>query len=174
MLLAIASLALATPARCVATWTGPVPGCALRGEIVASAAGPNEKAAERALRRQLERVTELSVAAQRTKRATQVDEAFSMCADTVPTRAFVNCFAEPALAAPALCFVELPDPTCWTGEVLQIDAVGWQAVGTGRDAMCKAVDARLVAQNYTDLEARRAVCAASCASKTTVRCPTGR
>jgi Fe-S oxidoreductase len=35
-------------------------------------------------------------------------------------------------------------------------------------------DARLVAQNYTDLEARRAVCAASCASKTTVRCPTGR
>ncbi len=172
MLVALLPLALAGPARCVASWTGPAAGCALRGELTASAAGPSEKAAERAVQRQLAKVTELAVAAHRARIPTLGPESFTSCAATVKEDAHVNCFPDEDLAEEGLCFVELADPECWTGQVRQVEGVGWQVLGAGRDALCRAVDERLVEQNYTDVATRRAVCAASCAAKTTVRCLT--
>jgi hypothetical protein len=171
MMLVLVAGALAGPSRCVATWTGPVEGCALRAEVVASGAGPSEKAAERALHKQLTRVVDRSVAAALARMSLADESQFRGCEDVVQAKAYVNCFEEPALASPAFCFVDLPDPTCWTGEVLQVEDVAWRALEVGRHKMCAAVDARLVAQNYTDMAARRAICAASCESKTTVRCP---
>lgn len=165
-------LAAAGPSRCVATWTGPVPGCAIRGEVVATAAGMSEKGAERALRRQLDIVVERTVAATRARVPTMEPAQFVTCAEAIQAAAFVNCFEDAALAVPAFCFVSLDDPTCWPGDVLEVDGLpGWRASEVGRDKMCAAVDARLVAQDYTDLAGRRAICAASCASKAVVSCP---
>lgn len=171
MMLVLASLASAGPSRCVATWSGPVEGCALRGEVAASGAGLSEKAADRAVRKHLARVVDRSIAASLARMTIADESQFRSCEAVVQAKAYVNCFEDPALAAPSFCFVDLPDPTCWTGEVLQVEDVGWRALERGRDKMCAAVDARLVSQNYTELPTRRAVCAAACETKTTVRCP---
>ena len=52
MILLLATLAYAEGARCVATWRGPVPGCPIAGDVVASATRGSETTAERAARRQ--------------------------------------------------------------------------------------------------------------------------
>lgn len=165
------SVALAGPSRCVATWTGPAPGCAIRAPIVASGAALSEKAARRALAAHLDSVIELTIVASRARLTTLGPAEFAACSDIVSRDAYVNCFEEPALAAPAFCFVGFDDPTCWTGEVLEVEDVGWRALQGGRDKMCTAVDTRIVSQKYTDEATRRPICAAACASKTTVRCP---
>lgn len=171
LVLAFVSLVSAGPSRCVATWTGPSEGCGIRGEVKAAAAGPSEKAAARAAEKHLAKVAELTAAAQRARSPGRTEQEFAGCAAAVKADAYVNCFADASLADEALCFVELVDPECWNGQVLTVDGVGWEMVAEGRRQMCEAVDARLVQQNYTDLATRRAVCAAACASKTTVRCP---
>lgn len=171
----LSALALAAdPARCVATYTAsPTAECGLRGEVKASAAGPSEKAAEKATRKQLDKVVDLTVAAQRARIPAMGEDAFAGCRAKVRDDAYVNCFADATLADEALCFVELADADCWTGQVRQVEGTGWQVANTARDAFCKEVDARLVALNYTDLATRRAVCAASCAAKATVKCVGG-
>lgn len=174
MWLVLASLASAGPSRCVATWTGPVPGCAIRGEVAASATALSEPAAQRALRHALEEAIDRSVAATRARIPSLESAQFVLCAEKIQDAAFVNCFEDATLAEPAFCFVSLDDPACWSGEVLHVEAVGWVAHRLGRDRMCAAVDKRLVAQDYTDVATRRAICADACAAHTTVRCPSTR
>lgn len=170
MLLALVAVALAGPARCAATWTGPAPTCALRGEVKATAAGPSEAAARRALKKEIAEVVRLTVASQRARIPTQVAAEFEGCAAVVTEDAFVNCFADDSLVEASMCFAELDDRQCWTGQVVQVEGVGWHVLDAGRDAICKAVDERLVTSGWSDLATRRAVCAAACQSRATVRC----
>lgn len=162
-------LAMAEPARCVASWTGSSPGCQLRGELRAEVTGPSENSARRSLLRELQRVAEFASTAQQAQIPTMTTADFNACPDTVAT-AFVNCFAEPALSQELLCFVEFADTTCWSGDILHLEEVGWRALDAGGRRMCAAVDERLVLQDYTDLELRRADCRARCEQRTTVRC----
>ena len=171
MILALA-LAHAEPSRCVAVWTARDKGCAVRGELTANGAAPSENGARKAALRQLDKVLGLSITAQRALSPALGEGDFSTCPADLRENAHVDCFAEAGLAgAENLCFVELADPACWDGTVLSVEGVGWEMLNVGRQTMCEAVDARLVKLNYTELTTRRAVCAASCASKTTVRCP---
>lgn len=174
MVLLTAVLAFAEPTRCVSTWQ-PSSGCAIRGEVKATAAAGSENAARKASLRQLREVAKLSVAATRARLPTLPEADFAACDARVIEEAHTSCFADDTLADPeALCFVELKDPECWAGTVLQLDEGGVGAIAAGREMMCAAVDARLVAQNYTDVATRRVVCKASCAAQTSVSCPTGR
>lgn len=159
------------PTRCYASWTGPVPGCAIKGKVSATATGPNEQAAERALERQLTTILDLRSQAMMARIPYLAEAAFMVCEEMAATRAFVNCFPEPELAEPAFCFARFNNPDCWTGEVLAVEAVGWRVLGEGRSRMCGRVDERIVAKGYSDTEKRRATCAASCVAETTVLCP---
>ena len=175
MLLALAALATAGPLRCVASWSGPVEGCALWGDLQAEASGANERAATRAARRQLEMVAQRSVRAYASRFPQYDQQEFERCAALVRDRSFVNCFPDPALAAAdALCFVELDDTACWGGQVLTVEGPGWEVLARGRAQMCEAVDAWLVSKSFSDREVMRAWCAASCLARTTVRCPSAR
>jgi hypothetical protein len=168
----VSSMVLAAePTRCVAKWSGPVAGCPLRGELQASATATSRAAAERGARKEMGKVVRLTVAATVARIPAMTEAEFASCLKTVPEAAFLNCFDEPTLVPEAYCFADLPDPDCWTGEVLPIEEDGWRALDVGRATMCAKVDARLVTLNYTDLALRRAVCQVSCESKTTVRCP---
>lgn len=170
LLLMSLSFAADPPARCVASWTPPPTGCALRGNIQAQAAGPNRSAAEKATRKQLDAQIDASAAGMMAALGTTSKVDFLDCRNTVGD-AFVDCFPDPALADTSLCFVTFDDAECWTGDVLNLETTGWKAVGAGRAEMCRKVDERLVAQNYDDVATRRAVCRASCETKTAVRCP---
>ena len=157
------------------SWQGPTTGCAIRGEVKATAAAGSEAGARRAVSRQLGEVANLTAAATRARIPGLTESQFLTCGDEVRDAAHISCLPDESLADPeALCFVELKDPECWSGTVLQLDAGGVGAVAEGRKQMCEAVDARLVAQNYTDVASRRVICKASCEANTTVSCPTGR
>jgi hypothetical protein len=174
MLFFLPALALAAdPARCVATWTGPKADCAVRGELTASANGTSRRAAEKAIHKELAVVTERAVAGARLQMPGVAVAEFAGCAARVEKEAFVDCFDAPELAEIRLCFVQLDDPTCWNGDVLNMEGVAWQMLAKGRKKMCEAVDERLVTQNYLDVATRRAVCAATCEMKTRVSCPAG-
>ena len=173
-MLLFSTLALAgTPVRCVATWTGPKADCALRGELTASANGPSRGAAEKAIKKEIGVVTERAVAGAQLQMPGVPASDFAGCAARVAGEAFVDCFDAPELAEIRLCFVQLDDPTCWNGDVLNMEGVSWQMLAKGKKKMCEAVDERLVAQNYLDVATRRAVCAATCEMKTKVSCPGG-
>jgi hypothetical protein len=173
MTLSLFALALAAdgPARCTVKWTGPAEKCAIREEYEIQATAPSEKAAEKAARKQLVHVLELEREAVRARSPAIPDLEFERCEATTKD-AFVNCFPEPAMAEEKLCFVELAGaPECWNGDLLNLEEVGWRALVVGRRQMCAAVDEHLVSQNYTDVDARRAECRATCEARTTVRCP---
>lgn len=173
MTLLLISLALAgdDATRCVAEWTGPVEGCALRGPWHFEATSSTEKGARKALKKYVAEATSLAQAAEKERIKTLTDGQFVLCSDALE-KAFVNCFPEPTLDQAGVCFVELKDKDCWNGDVLTVEDVGWRALAEGRQEMCAAVDAYLVQQNYTDVASRRVQCKSTCTSQTVVRCPT--
>ncbi len=164
------SFALAgEPTRCVASIPMPTAACTLRGEFVVTAGGRTEAAAAKAARAALSEALSKSVAhLLRAQSAAKVDAA--ACAASVAD-AHVDCFPDATLSQSRYCFVSLVDERCWEKEVLTVEDVGWKVYGRGTAEMCKAVDARLVAQGFNDVEARRVECAASCIKATTVSCP---
>ncbi len=167
--LVTASALAGDPVRCVASVQAPTTDCGLRGEFSVTAAARTERAATTAARAALSETLGKAVAhVLLSQPASTLDSA--KCTALVAD-AHVNCFPDAALAKPLYCFVSLPDERCWNGEVLTVEDVGWKVFGRGTAEMCKAVDARLVGQNFTDLAVRRAECAASCLKATTVSCP---
>jgi hypothetical protein len=173
MLLILSMSALAGPTRCVAFWTGPAAqGCNLRDTYKAEATALSEAAARKHAVEQLAHVLELAATAQQAVRPALGSADFLLCSDVAAT-AFVDCFDEPQLRGRPLCFASFDDPACWTGEPLTVEVAGVRALAVGRSQMCQAVDDRIVEQAYTDMDVRRAQCAASCEARTTVRCPTG-
>lgn len=174
LLFGTVALALAAePNRCVVSWSPPTSGCAIRTTIEAHGSGPNRKAAERAARKQLGVAIDATALSQMARLGTPVLGDFSSCKDDVAT-AYIDCFPDTTLSAPdALCFVTLDDVECWNGDVLHVETLGWKALEEGRKQMCAAVDARIVALNYTDMVPKQAICKAACEVKTVVRCPTG-
>ncbi|MFN7147474.1 MAG: hypothetical protein ACK4YP_27150, partial [Myxococcota bacterium] len=158
-------------ARCVATWRATVPGAAIDEEIVTSATGPSREAAERAARRRIGRVAELTA-----DDLVSIDDylhpaQFAACTDAASREAEISCNRVRATADGDLCFVTFDDPECWDGRVLTVDDSWSRALVTGRQRMCEEVDARQVRLNYTDLDRRRAECRESCATRTVVSCP---
>jgi hypothetical protein len=165
-----ASFALAgEPVRCVAVASTPTPACGLRGSFAITAGGRTEAAATRAAREALARALVQSVSAVAV--AQPLSTLDPVACSALADNAHVDCFPDAALAKPQYCFVALEDENCWDSEVITFEDTGWKAFSRGTKEMCKAVDERLVTQNYTDLERRRAECAASCLKSTTVRCP---
>lgn len=169
-LILLSSLALAgEPTRCVASIPMPTAACGLRGEFVVTAGGRTEAAATKAARSALTEALSKSVAhLLRAQPAATVDA--SACAASVAD-AHVDCFPDATLSQSRYCFVTLTDDRCWEKEVLTVEDVGWKVYSRGTAEMCKAVDARLVAQGFNDVETRRVECAASCLKATTVSCP---
>lgn len=174
MLLLLAfAFASEPPNRCVVSWSPPASDCAIRTTIDAQGAGPNRKSAERAARRQLEVAIDATALALIARLGTPIPSDFSGCKVAVDS-AYVDCYPDTSLAAAdALCFVTFDDGDCWNGDVMHLETTGWKALAMGRDMMCAAVDARIVSQNYTDAVQKQAICKASCATKTVVRCPSG-
>ncbi len=158
------------PYRCVATVAPPVPTCSVHGTFTVTAGAKTEaaatKAARAALAKALVKTADAFLLAQPAADAAELSGC-SAVADT----AHVDCFPEAGLKDTKFCFVTLADPECWTGDVLDVEEVGWKVFEAGTDKICAAVDARLVTQNYTDMAVRRAKCAASCLSQAQVRCP---
>lgn len=170
-MLLLLSLAFAEPVRCTATWSTAVSGCQVRGPVRAEAtAGGEASARDRVLAQLAEELALFGVAAR--LRSPMLAEAdFARCGEVAEAGAMVSCFPEPALVGTHLCFADLAAAECWNGDVLSFEAPGVRAQELGRRQMCAAVDARLVAQNYTGLPLRRATCAARCEAETRVRCP---
>lgn len=171
LILFIHSLAFAgEPQRCVATWAGATEGCTIRDSFELAGAGKSQSAAEKSTR------TALAEALRKAGLAWTIDsplvdpQELSGCAAKAEA-AHVDCFPIPTGNTPAYCFVTLDDASCWDGEVLNFELPAWKAPDRARKEMCAAVDARLVAQNYTDVDKLRVKCAAACAAKTKVNCP---
>ena len=171
MILFLASFAFAEGARCVATWRGPVPGCPIDGDIVASATRGSPTSAERAARRQLAKVLDLTAGELVTRVPDKYSAEYVLCTERTLDKADVSCSTELSSTDGEFCFVTFDDPSCWSGEVLTVDYGGWRAVLDGRSTMCEEVDARLVRLDYTDVEEARARCQESCAMRTNVSCP---
>jgi hypothetical protein len=172
MFFALVSLVLAAgPTRCTATWSGPERGCALRGDVQATATAPTEKGAERAIQKEIARVVDVSSDAMMAQIPFLHQAEFSTCQDTISDAAIVSCTSEPQLAGSNYCFVVFQDDDCWSGDVLSIEDVGWRALENGRREMCSRVDQRLVEQNYNNVGMQRAVCRAKCEQETVVSCP---
>ncbi|MES2640761.1 MAG: hypothetical protein V4850_14795 [Myxococcota bacterium] len=172
MLLFLAtSLAYAEGARCVATWRGPLPGCPIDGDVVASATRGSATSAERAARRQLAKVLELTADDLVERIPDRYSAEYVLCTERTFDEADVSCSTERASNDGQFCFVTFEDPECWSGEVLTVDYGGWRAVIDGRVSMCEQVDARLVRLDYSDVEEKRAQCQESCAMRTMVSCP---
>ena len=159
------------PTRCVATWTGPVAGCGLSGTYTVEETASTAKGAERGAHAELLHLLDLQIAARRIAVSALTESNFAMCKQEAAT-AFVSCFAEPALGrADAFCFAVFDAPDCWPGEVLSYQDDAWRVLDEARSDMCARSDAWLVAQNYSNLEIRRADCAARGEAKRTVPCP---
>ncbi len=172
MLLLFISAALAEPTRCIATWNGPAPsGCGLHETYKVEATAQSEGAARKAAVTQLAKVLVLDSDAHRIARPALGTSEFVRC-EAAATQAFVDCFAEPALAGQPLCFATFDSPQCWSGEPFTLEVRGVRALDVGRARMCNAVDDRILAQGYSDTVTRRAKCRAECEAKTAVRCPT--
>lgn len=174
MLLLLLSLAHAEGSRCVATWRGPLPGCAIDGDVVASATRGSSTAAERAARRQLAKVLILTANDLVNRVPYRLPAEYVLCAERTFDEADIDCSAEASSTDGEFCFVTFDDPECWPDDVLTVGYGGWRAVIDGRTEMCEQVDARLVRLEYADLEERRARCMESCAIRTMVSCPPDR
>ncbi|MDP2315107.1 MAG: hypothetical protein Q8P41_19565 [Pseudomonadota bacterium] len=175
MILLLATLAYAEGARCVATWRGPVPGCPIAGDLVASATRGSETTAERAARRQLARVLELTADELVERSGDRYNAEYVLCTERTLEVADVECAGQQSSMDGGLCFVTFDDPSCWPdGEVLTMENEGWRAVIDGRQAMCEAVDARLVRLAYRDMEESRIRCQESCVTRAAVSCPPDR
>lgn len=163
-------LAHAEPNRCVATLQLPAEGCVVRGETTVTAAGRTEAAARKAALATLHSALDKAVVALRIAQPGVAPRDLEACSARAD-KAFVECFPEPALLGPMFCFVSLDDKDCWSGDVLTLEEKGLKVFDAGAAMMCKAVDDRLVAQNYADVAVTRAKCAASCVRNVRVRCP---
>ena len=170
MFFLLSAAAFATPNRCVATLTLPAPACALRGSITVTDAATSEPAATRAARKALGNAVRAAVAAVKAESPLVLPDLVAGCDAAVAT-AHVECFPDLQLAESKYCFATLADTSCWDGEVITLEDRGWKVFGAGRAMICKAVDDRLIAQNYADVAVARARCAAACAAEAQVRCP---
>jgi len=174
MFLFLATLAFAAGdgdgVRCVAVWRGPEPGCTLNGGIEASATRSSSEAAAKAARRTLSRALELA-ASDLAKVSDRSPGEYTMCNALPLENADLSCTAEESDTDGDFCFVTFDDPECWDGTVLTFERTGWRSQVDGRRALCEAVDARLVKQNYRDVEERRVRCQESCAIGVTISCP---
>ncbi len=166
----LSTAAFAAPNRCVATLALPAPGCGLRGPITVTDAAPSEVAATQAARKALGKAVQSAIAAVQVERPLLLPDAVAGCEAAVAA-AHVECFPDARLADPHYCFVSLAETSCWGGDVLTLEDRGWKVFAAGRSLLCKAVDDRLVAQNYADVVTTRARCAAVCAAQVQVRCP---
>ena len=158
------------PQRCVATWSGPVEGCQVRDAFEVSGGGPSLAAAEASTRKALAKALYKYGLAWRIDSPLVDPKELEACAPRAEA-AHAECFPIATGHAPAYCFVTLDDAVCWDGEVLNLELPGWKAPDAARTLMCAAVDKRIVAQNYTDVDKQRVKCAAACAAKTKVNCP---
>lgn len=172
MLTLLISLAYAEPGfECEVVWAGPVAGCPIDGAISTRASRKNVDAAEKAARRQLARLLELTSEDLVSRSSTRSEAEYVLCEDIVNEELAVECTEDATTLDGDFCFVTFDDPECWNGDVLTIDRGGWRAVVDGRRMMCEAVDEMLILQNYTGLEERRRECGDRCAIETRVSCP---
>ncbi len=172
MWILLVSVALATPARCVAAWTGPAEeACLLRGTYEGSATAPNEKRARADAIAHLREVLRLAAEARLVTSPDSSVADYALCGQEAEESAFVNCFPAPELVGPRRCFARLDDPACWDGQVMSFTSSGIGALEKGRALMCEAVHQRVSLSGYSDIERRKAYCAASCEKDTVVSCP---
>ena len=169
-MLLLVALAAADPVRCTVAWTTPVAGCQVRGPLRVDATANAEKGARADAADALAEVLALAGTAARLRAPALAVADFESCRDAA-ARVVATCFPEPTLVGTRLCFADLAAPECWDGDVLHYEIAGVRALEEGRERMCAAVDARLVALAYTDTELRRASCRVRCEAETRVRCP---
>lgn len=169
ILLFVAQSFAADPQVCVATWAGAVEGCQIRDTFEVSGGGRTLAAAEKNTKTALDKALHKYGLAWRIDSPLVDPSELDQCAPKAEA-AHAECFPVPTGTAAAYCFVTLEDPTCWDGEVLNLELPGWKAPDAARSLMCEAVDKRIIAQNYTDVDKQRVKCAASCTAKTKVKC----
>ena len=171
MLIVFLSVASAgEPSRCVAAWAGAVEGCNIRQTFEVAGGGANEAAATKSAREALKDALHKYTMAWRLSAPLADPKEVAAC-DAKADAAHAECFPVPTKNEKAYCFITFADTACWDGEVLNVETQDWKAPDAGRKLMCAAVDKRVVEQNYSGVDQRRADCAASCAGNTKVNCP---
>lgn len=173
-LLTMLNLAVADsngPARCEAIWTGPSAVCDLSGTWAASGFGDDESSARAAAMVRLRKALQAGADASATRLNQTAAELGQKCVDEAAARARFDCYAEPALNEARLCYLDLPEPDCWTSGTLTVEGVVWRTMERGRDQICRAMEDEL---RNTPLSSEQvSACRARCFQNARVRCPTG-
>lgn len=165
------------PVRCDAVWTGPSAGCDLAGTWASTGLGPDEDAARAAAQARLRKAMEAGADALALRyQATNPNDPGSgpqrsSCTTDLAARIRYACFPEPELREDRLCFADLPEPDCWSGDPLLLDGTVWREMERGREQVCRQMDDALRASNASAQAV--ATCRARCFQAARVRCPSG-
>lgn len=173
-LLATLNLAIADsdgPARCEAIWTGPSSVCDLSGTWAASGFGDDESSARAAAMARLRKALEAGAQASATRLNQPAASLAQRCADDAAARARFDCYEDPALAEARMCYLDLPEPDCWSQGTLTVEGVVWRTMERGRDQICRQMDDTLRGGPLS--AEQQSACRARCYQNARVRCPAG-
>lgn len=165
------------PVRCDAVWTGPSSGCDLAGTWASTGLGQDEDAARAAAQARLRKALEAgsdAVALRFQTTATSTRAAApqrASCATDLAARTRYSCIEESELKEERLCFADLPEADCWTGEPIILEGSVWREMERGRDQVCREMETELKANNVSAQQL--ATCRARCYQAARVRCPDG-
>ena len=183
LLLLLSQLAVAgdsssrAPVRCDAVWTGPSTGCDLSGTWASTGFGTTEEAARAAASARLHKAMEAGSDALAIRYLSLNPNDPSggpkrdACETDLAARIRYACIQEPELREKRLCFADLPEPDCWTGDPLLIQGTEWREMERGREQVCRDMEDQLRASNASTQQV--ATCRARCAQVARVRCPAG-
>lgn len=178
----LSSVALAgdssrAPVRCDAVWTGPATGCDLAGTWASTGLGADEDAARAAASERLGRAMSAGADALmlRYQSLNPNDPSGGprrdACLTDLTARIRYACIPETELKEQRLCFADLPEPDCWTGDPLLLEGTVWREMERGRDQVCRQMEDQLRQLNASAQQT--ATCRARCYQAARVRCPDG-
>jgi len=165
------------PVRCDAVWTGPSTGCDLSGTWASTGYGTSEEAARAAASARLrEAMAAGSDALSIRYRALNPNDPNGgpkqdACETDLAARIRYSCIQDQELREKRLCFADLPEPDCWTGDPLLLQGPVWREMERGRDQVCKQMEDQLRTSNASNQQV--ATCRARCDQVARVRCPSG-
>lgn len=165
------------PVRCDAVWTGPSTSCDLAGTWASTGLGKDEDDARDAAVDRLWSAMQAGsdALAVRYQAANPNDPSGGPkrdgCQADLTARVRYACIPEPELRERRLCFADLPEPDCWTGDPLMLEGTVWREMERGRELVCRQMEGDLRAANVSAQQL--ATCRARCYQAARVRCPSG-
>jgi len=161
-------------ARCEAVFVGPVISCSLKETWSATGTGKNEEAATKNALVRLRSAVDAGAKA-RSEHAIgssadwlAAKEGIA-CGSVAAANATVHCFPDDTLMEKAECFTAFSSTKCYRSGVVETKGKRWKAMESGREKICREVDAWLVSKRVS--EQQRFECKAKCLQEVKVSCP---